>query len=67
MYRFRDQVLQLLQLVMNNSEWTNYSIINFKGAEGPMFKAYQFAPYIAVITISEFEPHSRLHSHALSP
>ena len=34
----------------------------FKGAGGPMFKAYQFAPYIAVMAISGFEPHSRLHS-----
>ena len=45
----------------------NYSklfkiIINFKGAGGPMFKTCQCAPYIAVMTISEFEPHSRFHS-----
>ena len=37
-------------------------IINFKGAGGPMFKTCQCAPYIAVMTISEFEPHSRFHS-----
>ena len=33
-------------------------IINFKGAGGPMFKTCQCAPYIAVMTISEFEPHT---------
>ena len=33
-----------------------FKIINFKGAGGPMFKTYQCAPYIAVMTISEFEP-----------
>ena len=32
-------------------------IINFKGVGGPMFKTYQCAPYIAVMTISKFEPH----------
>ena len=39
-----------------------FKIINFKGAGGPMFKTYQCAPYTAVMTISEFEPHSRFHS-----
>ena len=39
-----------------------FKIINFKGAGGPMFKTCQCAPYIAVMTISEFEPHSRFHS-----
>ena len=34
----------------------------FKGAGGPMFKTCQCAPFIAVMTISEFEPHSRFHS-----
>ena len=36
--------------------------INFKGARGPMFKTCQCAPYIVVMTISEFEPHSKFHS-----
>ena len=40
----------------------SFKIINFKGAGGPMFKTCQCAPYIAVMTISEFEPHSRFHS-----
>ena len=50
------------------SNWLNgpyaklFKIINFKGAGGPMFKTCQCAPYIAVMTISEFEPHSRFHS-----
>ena len=39
-----------------------FKIINFKGAGGPMFKTCQCVPYIAVMTISEFEPHSRFHS-----
>ena len=39
-----------------------FKIINFKGAGGPMFKTCLCAPYIAVMTISEFEPHSRFHS-----
>ena len=39
-----------------------FKIINFKGAGGPMLKTCQCAPYIAVMTISEFEPHSRFHS-----
>ena len=40
-----------------------FKIINFKGAGGPMFKTCQCAPYIAVITISEFEPHSRFQMY----
>ena len=39
-----------------------FKITNFKGAGGPMFKTCQCAPYIAVMTISEFKPNSRLHS-----
>ena len=44
-----------------------FKIINFKGAGGPMFKTCQCAPYIAVMTISEFEPHSRVkHAQRLT-
>ena len=37
-----------------------FKIINFKGAGGPMFKTCQCAPYIAVMTISKFEPHKQV-------
>ena len=47
----------------NNGPYAKlFKIINFKGAGGPMFKTCQCAPYIAVMTISKFEPHSRFHS-----
>ena len=49
-----------MDLMQNYSKL--FKIINFKGAGGPMFKTCQCAPYIAVMTISEFEPHSRFHS-----
>ena len=52
--------LWLMDLMQNYSKL--FKIINFKGAGGPMFKTCQCAPYIAVMIISEFEPHSRFHS-----
>ena len=42
--------------VVNGPYANLFKIINLKGAGG------QCAPYIAVMTISEFEPHSRFHS-----
>ena len=49
-----------MDLMQNYSKLSKIS--NFKGAGGPMFKTCQCAPYIAVMTTSEFEPHSRFHS-----
>ena len=56
------QTSQNLQDCLNPLYAKLSKIINFKGAGGPMFKTCQCAPYIAVMTISEFEPHSRFHS-----
>ena len=59
-FTFPSQEENSMDLMQNYSKL--FKIINFKGAGGPMFKRCQCAPYIAVMTISEFEPHSRFHS-----
>ena len=52
--------LQLaLSMLLHYGAKLLFQIINFRGAGVPIFKTYQFAPDIAVMIISEFEPHSR--------